>query len=252
MDPEGTRSPSPTPPAQHRAPRVVVVDDQELVRTGFRMILTARGIDVVGEAANGDEAVDVVCAIRPDVVLMDIRMPGTDGLEATRRILARIPECRVIMLTTFDLDHYVYAALAAGASGFLLKDVTSEHLAAAVRLVDTGDALLAPAITRRLVERFAAPGGTPRSAAPRHSAPATPAPAVHRDLAALTPREREVLTLMGRGLSNAELAGTLTLSEATVKTHVARIFAKLTLRDRAQAVVLAYETGLVAPGDADS
>ncbi|MFJ9742049.1 response regulator [Streptomyces sp. NPDC101166] len=220
------------------APRVVIADDQELVRTGFRLILTARGIDVVGEAGDGAEAVAAVRRLRPDVVLMDIRMPAMDGLEAARRILAQAPDCRVIMLTTFDLDHYVYAALAAGASGFLLKDVTPAHLAAAVRLVDTGDALLAPSITRRLVERFA-----PRTG----SGLATPA--VHRDLTALTPREREVLTLMGRGLSNTELAQALTLSEATVKTHVARIFAKLTLRDRAQAVVLAYETGLVSPGE---
>ncbi|MFG2621780.1 response regulator [Streptomyces sp. NPDC048507] len=221
------------------APRVVIADDQELVRTGFRMILTARGIEVVGEARDGAEAVATVREQRPDVVLMDIRMPVMDGLEAARRILAEAPDCRVIMLTTFDLDQYVYAALAAGASGFLLKDVTPAHLVAAVRLVGTGDALLAPSITRRLVERFAAAAA---------AAPAA-APAVHRDLAALTPREREVLTLMGRGLSNTELARQLTLSEATVKTHVARIFAKLTLRDRAQAVVLAYETGLVSPGD---
>jgi DNA-binding NarL/FixJ family response regulator len=218
------------------SPRVVIADDQALVRTGFRMILTSGGIEVVGEAADGAEAVAVVRRQRPDVVLMDIRMPTMDGLEATRRIIAQAPDCRVLMLTTFDLDRYVYSALAAGASGFLLKDVTPEHLVAAVRLVDTGDALLAPSITRRLVERFA---GQPAAA-----------PAVHRDLAVLTPREREVLTLMGRGRSNAEIAAELTLSEATVKTHVARIFAKLSLRDRAQAVVLAYETGLVAPGDA--
>jgi len=218
-------------------PRVVIADDQALVRIGFRMILSARCIELVGEAAYGAEAVEVVRRLRPDVVLMDIRMPSMDGLEATRRILAEAPGCRVLMLTTFDLDRYVYAALAAGASGFLLKDVTPEHLAAAVRLVNTGDALLAPSITRRLVERFAVNEHGPSQ------------PAVHRDLAALTPRELEVLTLMGHGLSNAELATELTLSEATVKTHVARIFAKLSLRDRAQAVVLAYETGLVSPGD---
>jgi DNA-binding NarL/FixJ family response regulator len=210
-------------------PRVLVVDDQELVRTGFRLILTTRGVEVVGEAANGAAAVAAVRRLRPDVVLMDIRMPDMDGLEATRQIVALDPTCRVIMLTTFNLDRYVYTALANGASGFLLKDVTPEHLAAAVRLVNTGDALLAPSITRRLVERF------------------TAAPAVHRDLTGLTPREREVLTLLGRGLSNTELADALTLSEATVKTHVARIFAKLGLRDRAQAVVVAYETGLVSP-----
>jgi len=218
-------------------PRVVIADDQALVRTGFRMILTARGVDVVGEAADGGEAVAAARRLRPDVVLMDIRMPNMDGLEATRRILAQVPDCRVLMLTTFDLDRYVYAALAAGASGFLLKDVTADHLAAAVRLVGTGDALLAPSITRRLVERFAGGEHAPRPAA------------LSRDLAALTPRELEVLTLMGRGLSNAELATTLTLSEATVKTHVARIFAKLSLRDRAQAVVLAYESGLVRPAE---
>ncbi|MFF1379270.1 response regulator [Streptomyces sp. NPDC058308] len=211
------------------------------------MILTARGIDVVGEASDGVQAVTAVRELRPDVVLMDIRMPHMDGLEATRRILAQAPECRVIMLTTFDLDKYVYAALAAGASGFLLKDVTPAHLAAAVRLVDTGDALLAPAITRRLVERFASDTRTPGT----NPGPGPAVPAVHRDLEALTPREREVLTLMGRGLSNTELARHLTLSEATVKTHVARIFSKLALRDRAQAVVLAYETGLVSPGDAN-
>ncbi|MFJ9078157.1 response regulator [Streptomyces sp. NPDC102278] len=235
---------TPTAPA----PRVVIADDQELLRTGFRMILTARGIDVVGEASDGVEAVIAVRELRPDVVLMDIRMPNMDGLEATRRVLAQAPDCRVIMLTTFDLDSYVYAALAAGASGFLLKDVTPAHLASAVRLVDTGDALLAPTITRRLVERFAV-GSPAAEPGPRTG---TTIPAVHRDLAALTPREHEVLTLMGRGLSNAELARHLTLSEATVKTHVARIFAKLNLRDRAQAVVLAYETGLVAPGDTSS
>ncbi|MFE2939464.1 response regulator [Streptomyces sp. NPDC059255] len=242
-----------TPPAG-RGPRVVIADDQELVRTGFCLILRARGIEVVGEAGDGAEAVAAVSELRPDVVLMDIRMPVMDGLEAARRVLARAPECRVIMLTTFDLDHYVYAALAAGASGFLLKDVTPAHLAAAVRLVDTGDALLAPSITRRLVERFASGAPAPGSQEPGHgrrAAPSGHAPAVHRDLAALTPREHEVLTLLGRGLSNAELARALTLSEATVKTHVARIFAKLALRDRAQAVVLAYETGLVAPGDHD-
>ncbi|GAA4891882.1 LuxR family two component transcriptional regulator [Stackebrandtia albiflava] len=222
----------------HPAPRVLIADDQELVRTGFRMILTSRGITVAGEAADGLQAVEAATRLRPDVVLMDIRMPHLDGLEATRRTLAAVPDCRVVILTTFDLDRYVYAALAAGASGFLLKDVTSDHLVAAVRLVDTGDALLAPSITRRLVERFAAADRIPGEP---H--------AVHRDLAALTPRELEVLGLLGRGLSNTELAGLLVLSEATVKTHVARIFTKLGLRDRAQAVVVAYETGLVSPGD---
>jgi DNA-binding NarL/FixJ family response regulator len=166
---------------------------------------------------------------------MDIRMPRLDGLEATRRILADLPETRVIMLTTFDLDKYVYGALTAGASGFLLKDVTPEHLTAAVTLVSTGDALLSPSITRRLVERFARPEREP-----------APTPG---NLSALTPRELEVLRHVARGLSNAEIAESLTLSEATVKTHVARIFAKLELRDRAQAVVVAYETGLIRPGD---
>ncbi|MGV9455123.1 response regulator [Streptomyces sp. NPDC003635] len=215
------------------APRVLVVDDQTLIRTGFRLILSARGIEVVGEAADGTEAVSLARELAPDVVLMDIRMPTMDGLEATRRILSRSPDCRVLMLTTFDLDEYVYTALSIGASGFLLKDVTPEHLAAAVRLVSTGDALLSPSITRRLVERFATP-----------SAPTAPP----TSLSALTPRELEVLGLLGRGLSNTELATHLTLSEATIKSHVARIFAKLALRDRAQAVVLAYETGLVKPG----
>jgi DNA-binding NarL/FixJ family response regulator len=218
-------------------PTVVIADDQALVRGGFRMILNSAGIAVAAEAADGKEAVAAALKHRPDVVLMDVRMPGMDGLEATRQILAaQSPDAaargpRIIILTTFDLDQYVYAALTAGASGFLLKDVSPEHLIAAVQLVRTGDALLAPTITRRLVERFA-----PRAASPGH------------DLSALTPRELEVLGLIARGLSNAELARSLTLSEATVKTHVARILTKLGLRDRVQAVVLAYETGLVAPG----
>ncbi|WP_406129404.1 response regulator [Streptomyces sp. NBC_00989] len=221
----------------NRAPRVVVADDQALVRTGFGLILDAHGIEVVAEAADGAEAVDAVRRTRPDVVLMDIRMPDMDGLESTRRILngvGVVDAPRVVMLTTFDLDHYVYAALAAGASGFLLKDVTPEHLVAAVRTVRAGDALLAPAITRRLVERFAC------------RAPETAS--LHRDLAALTPRELDVLRLLAQGLSNAQLATGLHLSEATVKTHVSHVLAKLSLRDRAQAVVVAYETGLVTPG----
>ncbi|MFF4136336.1 response regulator [Streptomyces mirabilis] len=233
-----------------RAPRVLIADDEELIRTGFRLILTSRGIDVIGEAADGVQAVAEAERLCPDVLLMDIRMPRLDGLEAAQRVLRLLPHCRVIMLTTFDLDRYVYAALAAGASGFLLKDVTAAHLAAAVRLVNTGDALLAPSITRRLVERYATARDA-GEAGPAHRPTASAAArtlAVHRDLAPLTPRELEVLALMGRGLSNTELAGALTLSEATVKTHVARIFAKLALRDRAQAVVLAYETGLVTPG----
>jgi DNA-binding NarL/FixJ family response regulator len=226
------------------APRVLIADDQALVRTGFRMILTARGIDVVGEASDGAEAVAAARELQPDVVLMDIRMPTMDGLQATRLILDQATYCRVLILTTFDLDRYVYDALAAGASGFLLKDVTPAHLAASVRLVNTGDALLAPSITRRLVERFA--HGTPSE---RDHGHARRPPAIHRDLARLTPRERQILALVGRGLSNTEIVRELTISEATVKTHVTRIFAKLALRDRAQAVVLAYETGLVAPGE---
>jgi DNA-binding NarL/FixJ family response regulator len=227
--------------------RVLVADDQALVRTGFRMILAADGIEVVGEAANGLEAVEATRSTRPDVVLMDVRMPEVDGLEATRRILGNsgtdgrapgvgAPEHpRIIILTTFDLDRYVYEALAAGASGFLLKDVTPEHLVGAVRLVRSGDALLAPTITRRLVERFA-----------RHDEQKQ-GRKTYRDLSALTQREAEVLQHLGRGLSNAELAAQFHLSEATVKTHVARILAKLQLRDRAQAVVVAYESGLVRP-----
>jgi len=226
------------------APRVVIADDQALVRAGFRMILASDGIEVVAEAVNGVEAVQAVRRTRPDVVLMDIRMPEMDGLEATRRILAADGspggphQPRVLILTTFDLDQYVYAALSAGASGFLLKDVSPEQLVASVRLVRAGDALLAPTITRRLVERFA-----------RRDAPTATA---HRDLATLTPRELEVLTLIAHGNTNAELAGQLHLSEATVKTHVARILGKLGLRDRVQAVILAYETGIVGPGQSES
>ncbi|MGA5421474.1 response regulator [Streptomyces lavendulocolor] len=217
--------------------RAVIADDQALVRTGFRMILTADGIDVTAEAADGAEAVAAVRRTRPDVVLMDIRMPGMDGIEATEHILADdgLRETRVVILTTYDLDQYVYAALTAGASGFLLKDVTPEGLVAALRLVRSGDALLAPSITRRLIERFA-PREEPRFAAP------------HRDPSCLTPREREVLRLLATGLSNAELASRLFLSPTTVKSHVGRILSKLDLRDRVQAVVFAYETGLITPG----
>ncbi|MEV4181946.1 response regulator transcription factor [Streptosporangium canum] len=215
--------------------RAVIADDQALVRTGFRMILSADGIEVVAEAADGAEAVAAVRSTSPDVVLMDIRMPRMDGIEATRRIMSSGANgTRVVILTTYDLDHYVYAALTAGASGFLLKDVSPEHLVAAVRLVRSGDALLSPTITRRLIERFA----------PRDEAKAD----LHRDLSGLTPRELEVLRLLATGLSNAELAARLTLSATTVKTHVARILSKLGLRDRVQAVVLAYETGLISPG----
>jgi DNA-binding NarL/FixJ family response regulator len=246
-----------TPPGDTGLPlTVVIADDQALVRGGFRLILKAAGINVAAEAADGAQAVAAVLEHRPDVVLMDVRMPVMDGIEATRRILADADgdsPTRIIILTTFDLDEYVYAALGAGASGFLLKDVTPEHLVAAVQLVRTGDALLAPSITRRLVERFASapdPGGPARLGKPARPAAHSPGRrgSAGCDTAQLTPREMEVLGLVARGLSNAEIAAGLVLSEATVKTHVARILTKLSLRDRVQAVVLAYETGLISPG----
>ena len=215
--------------------RVVIADDQHLVRAGFRMILAAQpGIEVVGEATTGAEAFDAATETIPDVVLMDIRMPGMDGIEATRHILAdeRSRAVRVLILTTFDLDEYVYDALRAGASGFLLKDVTAERLFDAVRVIAAGDALLAPGITRRLISEFAA------------QRPAPEAPAA---LGALTPRETQVLRLVAEGLSNQEIAGRMVVSEETVKTHVSRVLAKLGLRDRTQAVVAAYESGLVVP-----
>ena len=245
-----------TPPGDTGLPlTVVIADDQALVRGGFRLILKAAGINVAAEAADGAQAVAAVLEHRPDVVLMDVRMPVMDGIEATRRILADADgdsPTRIIILTTFDLDEYVYAALGAGASGFLLKDVTPEHLVAAVQLVRTGDALLAPSITRRLVERFASardPAGPARLGKPARPAAHSPGRrgSAGCDMAQLTPREMEVLGLVARGLSNAEIAAELVLSEATVKTHVARILTKLSLRDRVQAVVLAYETGLVSP-----
>ena len=216
---------------------VMVVDDQALVRTGFTMILGAEpDLEVIGEASDGAEAVQTARRLRPDVVLMDIRMPVMDGVEATRLLAG--PEVtdplRVLILTTFDLDEYVFDALRAGASGFLLKDTPPEDLAAAVRIVADGDALLAPSITRRLVAEFA-------------SRP-EPVPVSHEGLDQLTDREREVLGLMARGRSNAEIATELFVGETTVKTHVGRILMKLHLRDRVQAVVLAYETGLVRPG----
>ena len=218
--------------------RVLVVDDQELVRSGFCVILEAAdGITVAGEAADGQAAVAAVADTHPDVVLMDIRMPGMDGLEATRLITGgdRDSGPRVVMLTTFDLDDYVYEALRAGASGFLLKDSPRHDLIAAIRAAAAGDALLAPSVTRRLIEVFA------------HRPPeAVPSPS---RLASLTARERDVLLLLARGRSNAEIATTLFVSEATVKTHVGNVLAKLGLRDRVQAVILAYETGLVVPGD---
>ena len=215
--------------------RVLIADDQQLVRTGLRMILDAEpDIDVVGEATNGHEAVAMTRQLQPDVVLMDIRMPELDGIEATRRVVQRDGDTstRVLMLTTFDLDEYVYDALRAGASGFLLKDAPANQLAAGVRMVAAGDALLAPAITRRLIEEFTA---TP---------PAASAPP---GLDELTPRELEVFRLVAQGKSNAEIAAELIIGETTVKTHVTRIMMKLGVRDRVQAVVLAYELGVVTP-----
>ena len=213
---------------------VLLADDQELVRSGFRLILDlADGIEVVGEAADGREAVRLAKELQPDVVLMDVRMPELDGIEATRRLRQAGVEARVLVLTTFDLDEYVYAAVRAGASGFLLKDAPREQLVTAVRTVARGEALLAPAITQRLIERFVA------RPSPDEAAPA---------LAELSARELEVLRLLARGLSNAEIAAELVVGEATVKTHVARILRKLDLRDRVQAVVFAYETGVVEPG----
>jgi DNA-binding NarL/FixJ family response regulator len=218
---------------------VLIADDQALVRAGFRSILEAQpGIKVVGEAADGRDAVALARHRQPDVVLMDIQMPDLDGLEATRRIVEGVDAdhpIAVLMLTTFDLNEYVYDALRAGASGFLLKDVLPEDLIAAVRVVAAGDGLIAPTITKRLIEQFArtAPPGAP--------------PAGFEEL---TPRELEVLTLVARGLSNGEIADELVISRATVKTHVKRILSKLRARDRVHAVLLAYEAGLVAPGDA--
>ena len=214
--------------------KVLIADDQALMRGGFRMILDAEpDIEVVGEAIDGADAVRGFERLRPDVVVMDVRMPTMDGIEATRRITAADDGAKILMLTTFDLDEYVYDALRAGASGFLLKDRPPEELVQAVRVVASGDALLAPAVTRRLIEEFAH----------RPEAPVSP-----RAMDELTEREREVLVLMARGLSNGEIAASLFVAETTVKTHVGRVLHKLGLRDRAQAVVLAYESGLVQPG----
>jgi DNA-binding NarL/FixJ family response regulator len=214
---------------------VLIADDQALVRAGFKSILeTEPGIKVIGEAGDGRDAIDLARKRRPMVVLMDIKMPDLDGLEATRRILAEEQDIAVLMLTTFDLNEYVYDALRAGASGFLLKDVLPEDLIAAVRVVARGDGLIAPTVTKRLIEQFV-----------RTAPPSTPP----GELDELTPREVEVLTLIARGLSNGEIASDLVLSEATVKTHVKHVLAKLGARDRVQAVVFAYEAGLVSPGD---
>jgi DNA-binding NarL/FixJ family response regulator len=218
--------------------RVLIADDQPLMRTGFRMILDAEpDIEVVGEAVDGEEAIRLAARVRADVVLMDVRMPRLDGIEATRRLAGPGVEdpVRVLILTTFDLDEYVLSALRAGASGFLLKDAPPEDLVEAIRIVAAGDALIAPSVTRRLLDRFAT--SLPDPAATRPTA-----------LDSLTAREVEVLGLVARGMSNAEIAERLVVSETTVKTHVGRILAKLDLRDRVQAVVLAYETGIVRPG----
>ncbi len=218
--------------------RVLIVDDQSLVRAGFRMILEAEGdVEVVGEASDGAEALEAVAEHSPDVILMDVRMPNVDGLEATRRLLEGKSEGpRILILTTFDLDEYVWEALHAGASGFLLKDTPPEQLVDAIRVVAAGDALLAPAITRRVIEEFVS---RPPASARR------PAPGLDE----LTARELEMLRYVARGLSNAEIAEAAFVSETTVKTHVAHILMKLRLRDRVQAVVYAYEHGIVAPGD---
>jgi DNA-binding NarL/FixJ family response regulator len=219
---------------------VLLADDQALVRMGFRMVLDASdGVEVVGEAADGAEAAEQAAQLRPDVVVMDVRMSGVDGIEGTRRIAAATPESKVLILTTFDLDEYAVSALRAGASGFLLKDVLPGELVAAIRTVASGDAVVAPGVTRRLLDRFVLPGpdGDRRSVTPVDA----------HQLAQLTDRERDVLGLIAVGRTNLEIAGELHLSEATVKTHVSRILSKLELRDRVQAVIFAYESGLIRP-----
>jgi DNA-binding NarL/FixJ family response regulator len=216
---------------------VLLVDDYALIRMGFRLVLDAEeDIEVVGEAADGTAAVSMCSALRPDVVLMDVRMPGHDGIEATRDIVAAGLPCRVLILTTFDLDEYAFGALRAGASGFLLKDVRPGELVAAIRTVAAGDAVITPRVTRRLLEEYA------------QVLPLSHLSQRYPQLSALTEREREVLVAVARGLSNTEIAASLYVSEATVKSHVGRILAKLGLRDRVQVVVLAYEAGLVQPG----
>ena len=216
--------------------RVLVADDQGMVRSGFSILLNAQpDIEVVGEAVNGQEALSRAAELRPDVILMDVRMPVVDGLQATRQSATADGAPKVLILTTFDLDDYVYEALRSGASGFLLKDASASELAEAVRVVAAGDALLAPGVTRRLIAEFARQGA-PRAASRKH-------------LDGLTDRETEVLGLVARGMSNAEIAAHLVVAEQTIKTHVSRVLMKLTLRDRAQAVVFAYECGLIRPGE---
>jgi DNA-binding NarL/FixJ family response regulator len=214
--------------------RVFLVDDDDLMRAGLRSVLASdEAIEVVGEAADGTEAIESIRRLRPDVALMDIRMPGVDGISATREVLARSPEVRVVVLTTFEEDDYIFDALGAGASGFLLKRTKPEELIAAIHTVADGDSLLSPSVTRRVIDRMAT----------------RPSPvATSRQLDSLTPREREVLELVGRGLSNREIADSFVIEESTVKTHVKRILMKLGLRDRVQAVIFAYETGMIRPG----
>jgi DNA-binding NarL/FixJ family response regulator len=220
---------------------VLLVDDQSLLRMGFRMVLEAEhDIRVVGEAADGATGIQMATALRPDVVLMDVRMPGTNGIDATAQITATLPEVRVLILTTFDLDEYAFAGLRAGASGFLLKDTEPAELVDAVRTLHAGDAVVSPRITRRMLELFGSrlPAATDTDGSPAHA---------DRELDELTPRESEVLLAIAEGLSNAEIAARLVVSEATVKTHVGKVLAKLGLRDRVQAVIYAYESGLVRP-----
>jgi DNA-binding NarL/FixJ family response regulator len=226
--------------AERKMTSILIVDDQALVRVGLRKILESEAeMNVVGEAVDGEDAVSAARRLHPDVVLMDIRMPVLDGIEATRRIVRAQPTAHVLMLTTFGLDNYVFDALRAGASGFMLKDAPPEEIAAAVRIVASGEALIAPSVTRAVIEEFA-------------KQPIVAQPSRPPALAELTPREQEVLDLLARGLSNAEVCTQLVISEATTKTHVARILQKLGLRDRVQAVIYAYETGIVAPGAAAS
>jgi DNA-binding NarL/FixJ family response regulator len=230
--------------------RVVLVDDQELVRTGFRLVLGGQpDIEVVGEAGDGAEAIEVIGQTRPDVVVMDVRMPQMDGVEATRRIRVGDDPPRVLILTTFDLDEYVYEAIKAGASGFLLKDTGARNLIDGVRIVHSGDAVVAPSTTRRLLARFATSGPVwPGHGGPTRSAAEPASQGAHVPAGPLTARETEVLREVALGLSNAEIAGRMYLSEATVRTHVSSILGKLGLRGRVQAVVYAYEAGLVRPG----